>query len=395
MIGVVSCYFKQNYGSVLQAYATQMALDKLGENNETINISGLSKQIKMLMMKYLVRASLTSDTFFQKYGMVVNLIKRRTPGSEYSALSKQRSDKFNDFTKGNFRLSEVYASKNDLSEKCGEKYSAVLVGSDQLWLPANIEADYYTLNFVPGDVNSIAYATSFGVAELPKSSAKKAAVFLKKIKHISVREETGQKLVYELTGRRVPIVCDPTLLFTGEEWMSIQQKEPIIRDKYILCYFLGKNGYSREFAKELRKKTGYKIVALAHLDEYVKIDGEYSDETPFDIDPADFINLIRNAEYICTDSFHCSAFSILYEKKFFAFRRYRKKTKQSTNNRLDNLFDLLGLKGKIIEEDSLNAVDHVDVEIDYGAVSERLNKLREESYAYLEKALSDTGSTDL
>ena len=112
-----------------------------------------------------------------------------------------------------------------LGKKCKDKYGAVLVGSDQLWLPGNIAADYYTLNFVPKEVNTIAYSTSFGQSALPSDSAKKATVFLKKIKHIGVREESGQKLVKELAGRSVPVVCDPTLLFTSDEWMSIQKEE--------------------------------------------------------------------------------------------------------------------------------------------------------------------------
>lgn len=110
------------------------------------------------------------------------------------------------------------------------------------------------MNFVPTTVNSIAYATSFGQSSLPKDSAKKATIFLKKIKHIGVREESGQKLVKKLAGRNVPVVCDPTLLFTGDEWMKIQKKEPIIKGKYILCYFLGNNPPHREFAEKLKKR---------------------------------------------------------------------------------------------------------------------------------------------
>lgn len=80
--------------------------------------------------------------------------------------------------------------------------------------------------------------------------------------------------------------------------------------------FLGNNPPHREFAKRLKEATGCKIIALTHLDEFVKSDEGYADETPYDIDPADFLNLIRNAEYVCTDSFHCSVFSILYKRQF-------------------------------------------------------------------------------
>ena len=88
-------------------------------------------------------------------------------------------------------------------------------------------------------MNSVAYATSFGVSTLPGDAAEMARRFLPRIKHISVREHAGQKLIKELTGRTVPVVCDPTLLFTGEEWMEIQKKDPIVKEPYIFCYFIG------------------------------------------------------------------------------------------------------------------------------------------------------------
>ena len=264
----------------------------------------------------------------------------------------------------------------------------------QLWLPGNIAADYYTLNFVPTTVNSIAYATSFGQSSLPKDSAKKATIFLKKIKHIGVREESGQKLVKKLAGRNVPVVCDPTLLFTGDEWMKIQKKEPIIKGKYILCYFLGNNPPHREFAEKLKKETGCKIVALTHLDEFVKSDEGYADETPYNIDPADFLNLIRNAEYVCTDSFHCSVFSILYKKEFYTFRRYNRNTRQSTNSRLDTLFKITGIEGRLLAGDE-KIVDCLNIKTDFDEAHKKLAGVRQQSYEYLKVALQDEGSTDL
>ncbi len=393
-IGIVSCYFNHNYGSMLQAYATQRALDKLGVENETININGFSRELQLAKMKHFIKLSLTSDILFQKLGMVGNVLRKKLIKNEYSALSEIRAGKFDEFKNTYFRLSEEYSSKQDLKDKCSERYSAVLVGSDQLWLPANIAADYYTLSFAHEKINTIAYSTSFGMSELPKSSEKSAAEFLKKIKHLSVREISGQDIVYKLSGRKIPVVCDPTLLFDGGEWSDIQTEEPLYNEKYILCYFLGKNKYSREFAKELRHKTGCKIIALAHLDEYVKDDDGYADEMPFDIGPAEFVNLVKNAEYVCTDSFHCSVFSILYSKKFFVFRRYTDTTKQSTNNRLDSLCELLAITG-VIQEGQMNVEDAMKNTIDFGAVHERLAEFRKESYQYLENALFDKGNTDL
>ena len=391
---IVSCYFQHNYGSMLQAYATQMALDKLDYENETIDIAGFNHEIKKAKILYFAKASLTSDILISKLGMAKNVLIKKFSKNDYARLSKVRSDRFDAFGKKYFRLSSRYSSKEELGKKCDENYSSVLVGSDQLWLPGNIAADYYTLNFVPTTVNSIAYATSFGQSSLPKDSAKKATIFLKKIKHIGVREESGQKLVKKLAGRNVPVVCDPTLLFTGDEWMKIQKKEPIIKGKYILCYFLGNNETHREFAEKLKKETGCKIVALTHLDEFVKSDEGYADETPYNIDPADFLNLIRNAEYVCTDSFHCSVFSILYKKEFYTFRRYNRNTRQSTNSRLDTLFKITGIEGRLLAGDE-KIVDCLNIKTDFDEAHKKLAGVRQQSYEYLKVALQDEGSTDL
>lgn len=393
-VAIVSCYFQHNYGSMLQAYATQMALNKLGYENETIDISGFNHEIKKAKMKHFAKASLTSDILLSKMGMAMNVVRRRFSKDEYGALSKQRGEKFDAFAKSHFKLSPVYASKAELGVKCPQSYSAVLVGSDQLWLPGNIAADYYTLNFVPTSVNTIAYSTSFGQSELPKDSAAKASVFLKKIRHIGVREESGQKLVKRLAGRDVPVVCDPTLLFTGEEWMQIQQEKPLVDGKYIFCYFLGNNPPHRTFAQRLKAKTGCKIIALTHLDEYVKSDENYADETPYNIDPADFLNLIRNAEYVCTDSFHCSVFSILYKREFFTFRRYARNTRQSTNSRLDTLFRMVGISGRTMTDEE-DIEECLKIKTDFDAVHKKLEEVRAKSYGYLEAALKDEGSTDL
>ena len=385
-VAIVSCYFQHNYGSMLQALATQMALDKLGIDNETINIEGFRSEIKKAKIMYFAKASLTSDILLSKIGMAKTVARRKLIKDEYSSNSRIRSKRFDDFYKKNFRLSQKYSSISDLSSKCASNYSSVVVGSDQLWLPANIAADYYTLSFVPESVNSVAYATSFGQSSLPADSSKMAAVFLKKLKHIGVREESGQKLVKKLAGRDVPVVCDPTLLFSGEEWMTIQKAEPIVKEPYILCYFLGNNPPHREFAKRLREATGCKIIALVNLDEYVKSDNDYADLTPYDVDPADFLNLIRNASYVCTDSFHCSVFSILYKKSFFTFRRYTRNTKSSTNSRLDTLFNMAGLENRIFNGDE-DVTKLMNQKIDFELANKRLQEEREKGYCYIKQAL--------
>lgn len=392
-VGIVSCYFQPNYGSMLQAYATQMALDKLGYENETIDISGFNSEIKRAKMLYFAKASLTSSILFTKIGRVKENFVRKTIKNKHTNDIKIRNEAFRRFEKNKFKMSPAYNSKKELSENCS-RYDAVLVGSDQLWLPGNIAADYYTLNFVPNNINTIAYATSFGQSSLPNDSTKLAKVFLNKIKHIGVREESGAKLIENTTGRKVPVVCDPTLLFTGEEWMSIQDEQPIINGDYIFVYFLGSNPLHREFVSRLKKETGLKVVCLPHIDEFVKEDEQCSDVKLYDIDPGQFLNLIRNAKYVCTDSFHCSVFSIQYEKEFFTFRRFANGNKQSTNSRLDTLFNLTGITGRLLNG-SEKISDCLIINTDFEVVHKKLDKIRQKSYEYITAALKDEGSTDL
>ncbi len=391
---IVSCYFIHNYGSMLQAYATQKILDKFQVENETINVSGFIKEFRKAQYGYIIKSGVTSDIFKDRLGKAKNLLVKKFLKNEYTANIRKRDVEFDNFADTMIRKSKEYSSLQNLSDECESNYNAVLIGSDQLWLPANIAANYYTLNFVPERLNTIAYATSFGVSSLPSDMEKEAKKFLPRIRHISVREQAGQKLIKKLVGRSVPVVCDPTLLFTGEEWMDIQQEEPIIKDRYIFCYFIGDECLHRDFARKLKKETGYKIVALTHIDHYMKSDEGYADITPYDIDPAGFLNLIRNAEFICTDSFHCTVFSILYKKEFFEFKRYTKKTKQSTNSRLDTLFDLVDIHDRMMTGNE-DIKECLSKKIDYNKAHKNLAEVREESYQYLKAALEDSCETDL
>ena len=219
---------------------------------------------------------------------------------------------FEDFASTKFRLSERYNSKRELTENA-HKYSAFVVGSDQLWLPSNIAADYYTLNFVPVEIPKIALATSFGISRLSKKYAELASKFLNRFNHISVREISGQKIAQELTDKDIAVVCDPTIMFTADDWTkaldAIENGNRFADgQKYIFVYFLGNNPWQRDVVKNVQKETGLKIVQIAHSDEYVKTDVGFADFTPYNVGPKEFVELIRDAEFVFTDSFHCSIF---------------------------------------------------------------------------------------
>ena len=383
-VGLAIGYEVENYGGVLQAYATQKAVEKMGIDYEVINLSAISGVLKKRKLSYYAKNALNKDILKDKGGYIY----KAAAGKLNSGLGKNlsvRSREFKSFRENNFIFSNKCSDFRQLREMC-TRYDSVLVGSDQLWLPSNIEADFYTLNFVPSYVNKVAYATSFGISSLPPKQKEMAKVFLERIEYLSARETSGHKLIKELTGRNVPIVCDPVMLINTSEWENICATAEKEKDKYIFCYFLGGNTKAREFAKKLRKATGYKIIALNHCDIYVNGDDKMADYAPYDFTPTKFVEYIKNAEYICTDSFHASAFSLMFKKVLFTFRRFTNASTRSTNNRLDSLFELTGAGNRIFtgNEDVKEALRN---KIDYETVSYKLEVIKESSYRYLRESL--------
>ena len=386
-IALITCYFQHNYGSQLQALATQMICDKLDWPNETICIDGLKPEINRAKYRYFLSHCLDIHTIKDKMGTIRKCFAKKT-NKEYATKLKSRDDLFIRFAQEKFRLSQRYNSKVELG-KNADQFSAFIVGSDQLWLPSNITADYYTLNFVPDGVGirKVAYATSFGVSQLPSKQAQMAREFLPRFDCIMVREESGKKLVKQLINREVPIVCDPTLLFCADEWRCVIPQKRRINEPYILCYFLGNNPKQRIWAKELASNTHLKIVQLPNLDEYIKSDEGFADYPLYDVDPLDFVSLIRDAEFVLTDSFHCTALSALHQKIFFCFRRYQDDGTVSTNGRLYSLLKSIGLSERM-----LTAKEPVEkclkMKIDNAAVNKCLEQLRQFSIESLKNAIN-------
>lgn len=395
-IALVTCYFQKNYGSQLQAYATQMAFDKLGLENETIKIDGLLPEINKAKYRYFLSKIFDIKTIKDKMATVRKVLaKKQNP--EYARNLATRYGMFEEFANTKFRLSEQYNSKAELGAACADRYSAVVVGSDQLWLPSNISADYYTLNWVPENVCKIALSTSFGISVLPKKYGEIAGKFLNCIDYVSIRETSGQKLIKQWANRDVPVVCDPTIMFKADEWINAlgadgDGKRFAEGQKYVFVYFLGNNPWERELVKRVRKETNLKIVQIAHSDEYVKSDVGFADYTPYNVGPKEFEELIRDAEYVFTDSFHCSVFSMLNAKKFFTFPRYADDGPASTNGRLYSLLSLVHQEQRMVKKADAASFDvkkRLDEEVDYTMVHAELDKLRQFTWNWLTDALKD------
>ncbi len=375
-------YDYHDYGGMLQAFATQVALTKMGIPSEVIDFDNLKGDINKRKWKYFL-SNITDITIVKEKGKV--LAKRLTEkfNPTFSKKIAQRDAAFDKFCKEHFVVSRKFESWQDLTNAC-YGYKAVIVGSDQLWLPSNVVADYYTLSFVPQEVRKIAYATSFGIGAVPKGMEQKYTDYLSRIDYLSARETSGQEIIKKCVKRNVPLVCDPTLLVEREDWEKVVTPRRY-QEKYIFCYFMGDNPEQREFVKRLAKEHDCKIVALLHLDQHIASDEDYVDYAPYDISPADFVSLVKNAEYVCTDSFHGTVFSIIFSKTFFTFRRFNKKASLSTNTRITSLLHRLGLEDRLFSgsEDTTK-----DWQIkNYAAIQDEVTAFRNASRQYLTDAL--------
>ena len=380
-IGLVTCYFHHNYGSMLQAYATEMIMQQMGLPYQTIACKAPINYMVGSKVLYIIKKLMIADWKMRLGKMKIEKEKKNNP--EFAKNWAVRNKAFDEFANTYFHVSPYCKNREELS-KMANDYSAFLVGSDQLWRTDSVEHGYYTLEWVPDSIRKIAYSTSIGVKEVPWFQVKKNKRFMNRFDYIALREQSACDLVYKLTGRKVQVVLDPTLLFTGEQWMGIQQKEPLTKGKYIFCYLLGNNPGQREFIKQIKEKTGCKIVALQHLDEYIPSDEGFADEAPY-VGPREFLNYIRNAEYVFTDSFHCSVFSILYKKNFFTFSRFAEGAKQSTNTRIDNLLHITGLENRRMTSDK-TVDDVLNFKGSFDGVDDKLNVLRKSSMDYLYNA---------
>lgn len=383
-IGLVICYFHINYGSMLQAYATQYIFDKMGLPNDAVYCRDPHMYMSMSRAEYLFHKLTNKDLLIDKLKRSRRMLVQKALKTDFYEKQNIRNKKFSEFSQTYFHVSRIYENRMDLMMDTNS-YSAFVVGSDQLWSPANIDNDFYTLTFVPDEIPKIAYATSFGTTSVPKYQYQRAKEFLERFDAVSVREESGRRLVRQFTGKDVPVVLDPTLLLERKDWEEFADQEPMIEGKYIFCYFLGNNRENRKFAKRLKEQTGYQIVALLHMDEFIPEDENFADIAPYDAGPKEFVNLIRNAEYVCTDSFHGTVFSVIFGRKFFVFNRYRESDRMSTNTRIDSLLNMLSLEDR--RKKGAERTECLAENIDFTGAYEILEEKRRESLEYLQAAV--------
>lgn len=382
-IGCVIAYRKghTNYGTSLVGYALLKKLQQLGYNVEVINY--IKHPTLIQKIEWVVNAI--------RCGEIKNVLARFTEKSKlakypnYAVGIAERTKAVESYKARKFiPLFKDYMGYGSLC--VGSKnYKAVVVGSDQVWTPMGLTTKFYNLLFVDDNIRKVAYASSFGVSEIPSFQHKATGAYLDRFYKIGVREQKGKDIVDSLSHKGAQVVVDPTMLLDSKEWSEeIKDSKIKMNVPYIFCYFLGTNMEARKAANELKAKTGYKIVTLRHMDEYIPEDERFGDYVPYDVDPNDFLAYIKNAAYVCTDSFHCSAFSIQFHKPFMTFYRFAVGSKTGRNSRIDSLFNMMGISRTHIYNDDISKIDEP---IEWKEVDRKLEYFREESLFFLKSAL--------
>lgn len=368
-IALISAY-NYNYGTVLQAISLAKIVSKYNDNIEIISYK---KKISLMQIKRITNFNLVSLKMKILYRRI--RIKNKNWG-----LKKNR--RFKDFLEENIRFSEEIVGYEQLKERIKD-YDVVLLGSDQLWNPINIGTHYFTLEFVPDSTPKHTYATSFGVTSLEKKDIITMKRSLKRINSISVREEQGARLINSICPELdVRVDLDPTMLLSMDEWNQIIPSKRLTDDKYVFAYFVGSQVEYRKIVEWFAHEYGYKIILLPHIDEYVKYDSKFENETSMSTGPKEFINLIRYADYVFTDSFHGCVFSVLFHKCFFPFARFRQDDKESMNSRLENLFNMIKLNNHMCF-DKQDVLRLKNKDINYDDIDKILATEREHSISYL------------
>lgn len=355
-IGIVTLFGNFNYGNRLQNYALYTVLTQMGHDVDTLVTLEKTSALKSMFHK-----------FFEKENGAIRL---------RSKAERDRDAAFSKFTESLIPTRIVASDGSGISTELNEEYDYFVVGSDQVWNPLwwgdSLEcrcANDYLLQFA--DANKrVAYSASFGLASLPENWVPSFREALGKYSDISVREDAGARIVEELTGRKVPVTLDPTMLLTANQWRNIE-KPVACKQKYVFQFNLGVQSDAQvKLAAEL-KSLGYEII------DYMNPKCRY-----FGGDPSDFLSYIDNADCVLTDSFHASVFSILFKRPFVVFDR-KHANGSNMNSRINTLLQLCGLEERWGISNVTDALT-----CDYSEVEHAIDVRKADSNSYLLNALS-------
>ncbi len=368
-IGIITYFYYYNYGTMLQGYALHRALDKFGNGNFQAEIIDCRYGEKKLSRWGLLKIRITRlFVYFKEFNRVQKLTR-------YKQEMLLKRPAFDSFAKNECHLSKkTYPSTADLIQN-PPSYDIYFTGSDQTWSPKIGFRDSLFLTFAISSSIRAAYAPSIGVASFTEAERSYIKERLQKYQFVSCRERYGTEILKKLSPVKVTTVIDPTLLITADEWRKISIK-PKIKEKYILCYFIGDRPYYRAFANQLSRQLALPLVFIP----VSYVDFSHEESIQWTAGPKEFLGLIDNAEVVLTDSFHGSIFSINFHKTFYSFVKHIG-LKAMDNMRIVDILERMDLVERFQSEYNGGIIDYQP--IDYSHTNELLTAERKVSEEYL------------
>lgn len=364
MIGILTFHKSVNYGSVLQAWALQRVLAMKGYLPEIIDYEP-EKYEEM----YAV---------FVKAGTLRSVMRNinRLPVS--GILSRQR-ESFEKFRLENLPVGKKVWRHDDAYGEIGRYYEAIITGSDQIWNIGATDAD--VIYFLPFEAASrkIAYAVSLNTGSFEDSERREQyREWIMDYDYLSCREQDGVDKLHDLLGSDVPVdlALDPTLLHRKKEYAAITSPRRI-RKPYIFVYYVWYDDSIVNAARELGARTGLPVYTIEMAKggrTWLKLWRKGIRPVTRFLSPGDYLSLIRNAEYVVTDSFHGTAFSIIFEKQFVCINDGDRSRGYKNDVRIRGILERLGLGDRFVTCEELAGFD-IDSPIDYVSVTGKRLKL--------------------
>lgn len=381
-IGIITEYYNnRNYGGLLQAFALPYTLHKMGAEAVQISfdrclrpeISGRIDQFGKLFSKEGPRKAINK----------ARCVLENKRNENNFAL---RHRAFDEFQKSIPHTSKVFIEET--LHEISTDFDCVICGSDQIWQMQHLCPAYF-LDFVSNNIPKYAYSAS--MPDVNMTEEQKAFVHdkLQSFQMISVREEVSARVLSELLRRDVICTLDPTLLLSSDEW--IEQCDDSVQKlvngkKYVLCYFLGSNKDAKKRAKEFASRNGFLILNFPHLVNMKAEDIGFGDIDLYDVNPEGFLSLIKNAEFVMTDSFHACVFSEIFKTRFYVFNR---PGKINMKPRIDGFLNMFNCEWRYI--DTSRTADFPNQNV-WPKETERFSTMREISYSYLRSIVSPISS---
>ena len=362
--GLLTFYHIHHYGAPLQAAATKWTVESMGASCDIVH--------------YYVNQN---NALFRPPISPQNAASDLHTALHYAALSR-RYRRFNAFERDILRVSGKPYKNLDKLRADAPPYDVLISGSDQIWNPL-IFPDF---RFDPvffgafSDARKIAYAPSFGLSRLPVGMDEELRTYLAAFTHLSAREKAGQEILRAAAGLEVPVVLDPVFLRTAQEWEAVAAPpDNLPEGGYLLCYFIHPPAALSAYVRRLSDSLGLPIVQLCGIRRKVHPKAR----TVLDAGPSEFVRLFRNASFVLTNSFHGTAFSILFEKPFFTAVAPTER-EEPEDSRSYNLLRGLGLESRVT---GIGGTAPPDAVIDWSSVGEKLSAERDASLTYLRGAL--------